>query len=204
MSVLLQNKTNHTKYMVLGVLCGSWSCSTCGPYLVRKWTEHLTDKIMSSAETYVSLVGKARWDTVSKRVQRAKGQYAIIEQRDGIIVAFTTVSVGGESVSKATALSRLDKAIKNAASRRPVHTSRGWSLPKTASGASEWERVRSLPVAVDEAERVIKAAGISTSAFFTPQQTGFVLTLPTSADSDNDFKQLLELLTKEQERGDSQ
>jgi len=176
-AVLLRNKTNPSKYMAIGALCGSWKCPTCGPYLRRKWTEHLTSRLMASGVISVLVVpDKSRWDTISKRIQRAGGQYAIIEQANGTLVALTTASEG-EVVSKAVALSRLEKAVQLASDSRPVHTSRGWSLPKSAPKLGAWERVSRLHISVDDAKRITEAVGIKAETFFADYRTGFIVDL---------------------------
>jgi len=139
--------------------------------------EHLTSRMMDSGIISVFVVpSKTKWDTISRRIQRASGQYAIIEQVDGTLVAFTDSSEG-EAVSKVVALARLEKAIQSAVNRHPVYTSRGWSLPKTEPKLGAWERVSNLRVSVDDARRVTEAAGIRTETFFAGYRTGFVVDL---------------------------
>lgn len=137
MAIHLRNKVSKNKHMVIGALCGSWKCPTCGAFLRQKWTAHLCNKLSSAGTVYVSIVGKSRWNTISKRIARAGGQFATVEQADGILMVFTTVAEG-EMVSGDTMLDLLMKSIKEAIlEHRPVHTSRGWGLPKTLPRMSE-------------------------------------------------------------------
>ena len=199
-ALLFRHKVNRGTVMVRRVSCGSWRCEKCGGELRQKWLEHLTGVLSRHERLYVSHIDKERWRTLSMRIRRAGGESAIIEQAGGYLVVFTTASVG-EPVSKTIALSMLEKAVAGAESmtgKRPIHTSLGWLFPKTdAPLPSQWEKVSKLPVSVEEARKVVVGSGLHPSSFFGDFASGFVLTLPTSADSDNDFKQLLELLTRE-------
>jgi len=168
--------------MVIGVLCGSWKCPTCGAYLRQKWTEHLSRKLSEFGDIYVSLVGKDRWNTVSQRILRAGGQFATIEQADGILYLFTT-SLQGELVSHDVALELLGKAIQQATSdKRPVHTSRGWGLSKTEPKMSDWERVGQLPASVDDIAKVVESSGNIVHRFWDNLRMGFVVELPEMTD----------------------
>jgi hypothetical protein len=164
--------------MVIGVLCGSWKCPTCGAFLKQKWTEHLSRKFGDASAIYVSLVSKARWDTISKRILRAGGQFTTIEQADGILCVFASAPQG-ELVSLDVALELLTKAIQQATlDRRPVHTSRGWGLLKNGPKMSEWERVGQLPASVDEIAKVVESAGNIVHRFWNNLRIGFVVELP--------------------------
>jgi len=193
--------------MVRRVSCKSWRCEKCGSELRQKWLAHLTGVLSQAEQLYVSHVEKARWRTVAKRILRAGGESAIVEQAGGYLVVFTTAPVGGQ-VSKAIALSELEKAIAGAVSatgKRPIHTSRGWLFPKTdVPSPGQWEKVGKLPVSVEEARKVVTDSGMHPSSFFGDFASGFVLTLPTSENSDRDFEQLLELLAGEQNTDDEE
>ena len=194
MAIHLRHKVNRRKHMVVGVLCQSWGCDTCRPYLQRKWTEHLTHLILSVPDVYLSLVPKNRWDTVSKRISRAGGEFATVEQAGEMLTVFTSV-VMGERVSKATAITVLEQVIDNAITRhRPVHTSRGWGFTKDMTKMSEWERVSKLSVTVDEAKRVADAFGLRVDRFWGEFKTGFVVELPVewSVGRQEEFTLVLE------------
>lgn len=179
MAVLLRNKGNHNKYMTIGALCGTWSCPTCGAFLKRKWTEHISSKLTVLSRAFILVLSnESHWDTVHMRLRRAKGSYVAIKQQDDRLVVVSDVAVGGESVSVAEALSRLEQAIQNVTNRRPIHTSRSWALPKKSPELGAWERVSKLSVDVDSVEKIAKASGITVNSFFVDHQIGFILELP--------------------------
>ncbi len=185
MAIHLRNKVNRQKHMVIGALCGSWKCDTCGPYLRRKWVEHLSGKLSGANAVYVSLVSKVRWQSFATRIRRAGGQFATVEQDSGVLTVFTTLPVG-EQVSQQTAISMLEKAIwGSVAEHRPVHTSRGWGLPKDAPKMSDWERVEKLPITVDEAQKAVEVAGFQVRRFWSDLRTGFVVELDEDAEFPN-------------------
>lgn len=178
MAMHLRNKTDRSKHMVIGVLCGSWKCPACGSFLRQKWTEHLSRKLSEASKIYVLLVSKTRWDTISKRILRAGGQFVTIEQADGILYVFTTVPQG-ELILHDTALELLGKVLRQATSdKRPVHTSRGWGLSKTEPKMSDWERVGQLPASVDEIAKIVESAGNVVHRFWDNLRMGFVVELP--------------------------
>jgi len=180
-AILLQNKTNRSKYMTIGALCGSWRCPTCGIFLRRKWIEHLSGKLASLSQVFILVLpDTSRWDTFHMRFRRAGGSYAIVRQDTGELVVFSDIAVGGESIPLSSVLAKLDKAVQDAADRRPIHTSRNWSLPKVVARLGSWERVSRLSVDIGSAERIVKASGLATSSFFTAYQVGFVVELPSS------------------------
>jgi len=192
MAIHLRNRTIRSKHMVIGALCGSWKCDTCGPHLREKWTNHLSGRIQEAGTVFVSLVSKLRWQTLATRIRRAGKQFATVEQVDGILLVFTTFQVG-EAVVAPVAITMLEKAIWGAvAERRPVHTSRGWGLPKAVPKLSDWERVCKLSITVDEAESAVKAAGLTVLRFWDNLRMGFVVELPDEwEEDDTGFSELL-------------
>lgn len=196
-TLLFRHKINRGTVMVKRASCGSWRCEKCGGELRQKWLEHLTGVLSRSEKLHVCHIERSRWRALSMRIRRAGGESAIIEQAGGYLVVFTTAPVG-ESVSKAVALSMLEKAIASAESatgKRPIHTSLGWLFPKTdVPPPSQWEKIDKLPVSVEEVRKLVVDAGMRPSSFFGDFGSGFVLTLPTSDDSDRDFEQLLALI----------
>lgn len=179
MAVMLRNKGNHRKYMTIGALCGTWSCPTCGAFLKRKWSEHISSKLATLSRVFILILSNdSHWDTIHMRIRRTKGSYIVIKQQDGKLVVVSDMVVGGESVSVAEALSRLAQAIQNMTDRRPIHTSRSWALPKKNPELGAWERVSKLSVNVDEVEKIAKASGITVNSFFANHQMGFILELP--------------------------
>lgn len=191
----LRNKANPFRHMVTGGLCGTWKCPTCGDYLRKKWVEHLTAKFQPLESVYISLVGKPRWQTVAKRILRASGDFATVEQSGDMLMVFTNVSMG-EHISNNSILTLLTKTINNAetsSGHRPVHTSRGWALVKTPPKMSEWERIDNLPITVDEAEKVVKTLGLIMYSFWDDQRRGFVVDLPDVwVAKELEFNKLLE------------
>lgn len=177
MSIHLRNKTDRNKHMVTSTLCGSWKCPTCGPFLKRKWIEHLSRKLTESSDIYVSLISTSKWDTVSMRILRAGGQSATVKQTSGLMLVFTDAPQG-EKITLSEALILLDKAINQAITdKRPIHTSRGWGLPKSKPKLSEWEKVEKLPVDVVEIANAVEQAGIKVTWFWTFQCASFVADL---------------------------
>lgn len=200
-SLFFRHKVNRGTVMVKRVSCGSWYCEKCGSELRQKWLVHLTGILSQEEQIYISHIDKKKWRTLSKRILRAGGDSAIIEQVGEYLVVFTNAPVG-EQVSMTIALSVLERAITNAESatgKRPIHTSRGWGLPKTeVPKTSQWEKVSKLPVSVEEARKIVEDSGLRPSSFFGDFAAGFVLTLPTSDNSDKEFEQLKELLVRGQ------
>jgi len=196
MAILLRNKGNHKKYMTIGALCGTWSCPTCGAFLKRKWGEHISGKLTALPRVFVlTLSDESHWDTIHMRLRRAKGSYAVIKQQDGGLIIFSDVAVGGEAISVAEALAKLEQVLQNVTDRRPVHTSRSWALPKKNPELGAWERVSKLSVGVDSVERIAKASGITVNSFFIDHQIGFILELPDSWSGGE--ARLLELLASD-------
>ena len=199
--LLFRNKANRSQVMVKWVSSNTWNNEECATELRQKWLVHLTGILSREEQIYVSHIDKKNWRTLSKRVLRANGESAIIEQAGEYLVVFTNAPVG-EPVSKAIALSMLERAIASAESptkKRPVHTSRGWGLPKTSTPkTSQWERVSKLSVSVEEARKIVESVGLEPSSFFGDFASGFVLTLPTSDNSDKAFERMKELLTRGQ------
>jgi hypothetical protein len=157
----------------------------------------LTIKLSGVSAVYVSLVNKARWQSFATRIRRAGEQFATVEQDSGVLTVFTTLPVG-EKVSHQTVVSMLEKAIWGVvAEHRPVHTSRGWGLPKDAPKMSDWERVEKLPITVDEAQKAVEDAGFQVSRFWSDLRTGFAV----ETDSRCPFDSLSNLFPSQVFRG---
>jgi len=140
-------------------------------------------------------VNKARWQSFATRIRRAGEQFATVEQDSGVLTVFTTLPAG-EKVSQQTVISMLGKAIWGAvAEHRPVHTSRGWGLPKDAPKMSDWERVEKLPITVDEAQKAVEDAGFQVRRFWSDLRTGFVVDLEEELESSTVSNILMKVLS---------
>jgi len=190
MAIHLRNRGNKNKHMVIGALCQSWKCTRCGPYLRSKWLQYLTYRLAQENKVYTARINKDIWDTVSKRIARANGNFATIELPGNILVIFTDTNIkGGTIASLSTALEMLEESFYGSIlDRRPVHTSRGWKLPNNVNKMSEWERIDKLPITVPAAEKVVRALGLSVKCFWEESRSGFLVDIPDEWGKGGDSK----------------
>lgn len=186
MSIHLQNESRRHEQMIVGVLCGCWSCKVCGPYLQDKWLRHLSEKLDIEDTIYALQIPISRWETYRMRIVRAGGEYARIELESGVLVVFTNAPVGKPIEGDLSAVLKL--AISSVTfSHKPISTSRGWKLSGDGRGSFTgrgWKRIGQLSATVEEAEKVVRSMGVSVHTFCHIGKYGFYIHLPYEWDDD--------------------
>jgi len=167
------------------VLCGRWACEICGPYLKTKWQGHLSIVLGKQETIFIHQITPTQWEKIKTRIRRAKGEYAHIKLNSGVWAVFTNVPVGGSPLSQSATQSILDASMNSVSyDRKPIATSRGWSLSLNSKPTkSEWERVGTLTADIEEIEKVVvELVGDQVRSFYHANAIGFYVLLPQSWD----------------------
>ena len=160
MAIHLRHREERRRQRILGVLCGCWDCSVCGPYLKEKWRNHLHPLISDKASVQFSVISKQDWQRIYRRIRRAGGEFVKIELQDGYLVILTTADEGvplPQSIRSGILNTVINAATFN---HKSISTSRGWALPKDDEHDKQWERVSALSISVDEAREVVRELGL--------------------------------------------
>ncbi len=151
------------------MLCASWECSTCGPYLKEVWFDHLL--LCVTGLLNVVRCSPGEWETVRKAIQRdlhghtdfvrfdLAGSDTPLGEATNVII--TTSSIG-MPIGHADALrlvSNLVQAVPFDQSR--ISTSEAWEKAKThPSKAGQWQRVAPIFGSLEKSRQAAKALGL--------------------------------------------
>lgn len=164
---VLRNRKNPTKHLAQAVLCGTWSCPTCSPWLKRRWEMHLNPLLSESSVVHRLEIDESRWNAVRAMITREKGNYVRFRISERTLVILTDADImpsdGVPVRERAKALRDILVAVP-LGSRR-VSTSRGWKLEKQQEGSGEWEVVGTTPDRIETVEQVLRSMGIIPSTF---------------------------------------
>ncbi len=205
MPVHLRHRQDKRRQRVVSFLDGRWNCAVCGPYLKKKWLEHLYPIFTEAERIYLTtLPSKKEWGTLYKRLQRIKADFARLELETGELVVLSNQNADGVELPLSIRNGILKVAMDAATFRhKPITTSRGWKLPqkKDDGEESQWERVGGLPITIDEAREVVKELGLKPfdlNLRFVPNALdAFEVVLPESwlEDDEKGFKVFVKWLS---------
>jgi hypothetical protein len=205
MPIHLRHRKDKRRQRMVSLLDGRWNCAVCGPYLKKKWLEHLYPIFTEAEHIYLTtLPSKKEWGTLYKRLQRLKADFARLELESGELVVFSNRNANGVELPQSIRNGVLKVAMDAATFRhKPITTSRGWKLPekKDEGEESQWERVGGLPITIDEAREVVKELGlkpVDLNLRFVPNALdAFEVMLPESwlEDDEKGFKVFVKWLS---------
>jgi len=141
--------------------CGRWCCVRCSRALKELWAPHLEKKVLETkAESvYVATLTLTpnRWSTIRRSLHRAGAEFARINTSGlEFMVVATKAFAGSLKTSTAAAAAAVVTTVKTLAvygdTRKPIHTSAGWRLPKEKP--SGWRYIGGLDARATKSEIV--------------------------------------------------
>jgi len=164
--------------------------------------EVVSGRMTAPKPIYILSTNKRRWETIGKRVYRAGGEFATVEQPDSSLIIFTNVDVGGESVPSLSLGATLKAVIDSCATgRKPIRTSAGWrrNVAEDEKHRSNYTLINLLRVPVGRAVDEVRQHGVNDvrewesksrfgADYAVPEQWGW----PQVSELDNDLAELEE------------
>lgn len=170
-TVLMRNRKDRTRILVLDTYCGRWDCSYCGSKLREKWESHINYLWEVKDIIFKTKIKPSGWASVYAWIRRHEGNYIRIKQIDGSSVVFSTVSPGTWEMlmSDITQQEALEEAFFNIEKEhKPISTSRKWKLSISKTENKEkWERVDIdlRNKTVGDIKKVFEEEGLMVSSF---------------------------------------
>jgi hypothetical protein len=163
-----RRRSSKGKHRAIRVLCHTWDCATCGPYLKKKWRDHLSSKAATGPPLYFVVIPAEHWQALRDRIKAAHGDHCYVRvnlkgttaARGWDLAVMTTAPISAVRFpSHQAAATMLTVLIGKMPFEKRISTHRRWSLPpKVKTG--EWESLGRLGGNVEDTRAVLDRLGI--------------------------------------------
>jgi hypothetical protein len=170
-----RKRQSPTEHRALAVLCGSWDCNTCGPYLKQEWVAHLSYLLHGASDLHILVAAEGGWESTHKQIGRmpeGQSDYVAFNLSDlsylpsGLDRLVITTAPTGRSVDTRTAIHVIREVIRALPfDHLRIATSSSWERARhKVEKTGKWELAGWIGTPIDDAMERARRLGLDPRA----------------------------------------